>query len=89
MAEDFTKGGSSTAYLQPKDKKGHLIKDTLTTEDLEGALLEYRSACEEAQEAVREQLRALAGTLEVKPLCYQAIAELTHFCFCKAHRCIF
>ena len=81
MAEDFTKSGSSITYVQPKDKKGHLIKDTITTEALEAALLDYRTACEEAQKAVREQLKALAATLEVKPLCSRIIAECTMSAF--------
>lgn len=66
MAEGISKGDSPVTYFQPKDKKGRPVKDMLTTNELESALLDYRAACDEAQEAVRTQLKALAGTLEVK-----------------------
>ena len=78
MAEESTKSGNSVVYFQPKDKKGHLVKDMLTTEELEAALLEYRTACEEALNAVRDQLKALAGTLEVKSLNLPSMHQITY-----------
>lgn len=68
MAASISKQGGPDAYTQPKDRKGHLAKDMLSTEQLESALEDYRQACEEAHQAVIRQLKALAQQLEVQPL---------------------
>lgn len=49
-----------------KDKK--TVKDMYSTERLEAAREEYKLACEAAERAVTDQLRKLAGTLEVSCL---------------------
>ena len=64
IVDRLSKEGA-VVYFTPKDRKNKVVKDLLSTERLEAAREQYKLACEAAEAAVINQLRNLAGTLEV------------------------
>ena len=55
--------------IHPHDRNGKAIADRHCTQEVEKALNDYRFACDAARAAVRNQLRQLADTLQVRPYC--------------------
>ena len=51
--------------MHPHDRNGKAISERHCTREVEEAMNDYRAACDEARLAVRNQLRQLAGTLQV------------------------
>ncbi|BDA51431.1 probable DNA mismatch repair protein MutS at C-terminar half [Coccomyxa sp. Obi] len=49
--------------IHPHNRNGELVKDRLSTPELEAAMEAYRAACAAAADRVRDQLRSLASRL--------------------------
>lgn len=58
---------TSCRYIIPVDRNGKSgkLKDVWSTEELEEAMIGYRTVCDGAARAVRAELQLLAGNLEV------------------------
>ena len=53
--------------IHPHDRHGAVLRDRMSTAELDAALDAYRQACARAGDQVREHLRALARKLTVGP----------------------
>lgn len=54
------------ALVHPHDRHGALLRDRMSSAELDAALEAYRQACARAGEEVRDRLRALARRLMVR-----------------------
>ena len=52
--------------VHPHDRHGALLKDRVSSAELDAALEAYRQACARASEDVRDRLRSLARSLMVR-----------------------
>ena len=62
------KATQALGLIHPHDRHGAVLRDRMSTAELDAALDAYRQACARAGDQVREHLRALARKLTVGPL---------------------
>jgi ribosomal protein S6E (S10) len=55
-----------TQVVNPRDRNGRTVGDSVSTSNAEKALADYRGACEEAAAAVRAVLRGLSGRISLR-----------------------
>lgn len=62
--------------VHPADRHGAILKDRMSTGELDASLEAHRKACKAAGEEVREQLKALSERLTVTRLSLQIASSL-------------
>ena len=77
-AVQAAKQAEGFGLIHPHDRNGKAISDRYCTREIEGALNDYRHACDAAHVAVRNQLKSLADTLQV--LCCAVLCRAVPCC---------
>ena len=62
----FVSRDALTQVVNPRDRNGRAVGDSVSTSNAEKALADYRGACEEAAAAVRAVLRELSGRISLR-----------------------